>query len=304
MWIVLIAVIEIIRFYIVLTTLQQQGLFTGWLGIVLYWIVDWLFFYVVLEVLNHYLHIFPFEKWRRNSALGNWLRRRIRLTVRTLDNSPVPEHAVYAIHSHGIIATGQLLAFMMYPEDCPELGNPGPTVTATVSSQLWMFPLTSLVCRMLGARSISEFKTLVAAGRPVSINPGGAKEISLAAGDTDHSIDILERIGFLKLCYEFKRPVVPIFVIGNHTMYKIFQHPRLARIQRMFFQLVGYGLPIIALGSYGSIVPKAGASTQLLRLPTVLPENFESESEMINSYYVELQRIAKEEGKVTLNLSK
>src|SRR3989338_2587839 len=113
MWIALVACIEVLRFWVVLSALRQQSLFVGWTGFAAYAVLDWLFFYVVLAVADVYFPLFPNTNWRKNTRLGNFLRRRINMTFRSLDQEPVPKPAVFACHSHGVMATGQLLAFMM-----------------------------------------------------------------------------------------------------------------------------------------------------------------------------------------------
>ncbi len=296
MWILVVTSIELIRFCCVLGALRYQGLFEGWFGFATYLVLDQLFFFVVLEVVDHYFHIFPSEKWRQNTRLGNYLRKRINFSVQTLDNSEIPEPAFFACHSHGILATAQLLAFMMYPKSCPELGDFGAHTISMVSSQMWMFPLTSVVCRLLAARPVSELKNLVATGNSVVELPGGTTEMAISCLDTATKLHIVMRVGFLKLCYEQKRPIVPILVLGNYTMFDIVTHPILEWIQGTNSAILGYGLPILALGTYGSILPKAGASVQLLRLPTVRPDPGVSEKDFIRQYYEALSTAASERG--------
>lgn len=288
MWIALVACIEILRFWLVLSALRQQSLFVGWTGFVAYAVLDWLFFYVVLAVADAYFPLFPNTNWRKNTRLGNFLRRRVNMTFRNLDQEPVPKPAVFACHSHGVMATGQLLAFMMYPEDCPELGNAAASTTSVISSQMWMFPLTSVVCRLLGARPVSEFEALVKSGTPVVSSVGGTKEMSLTAQDTAEMIHIRKHTGFLRICYNYDRPVVPLVVLGNHTLYDILKHPLLESLQRFHSRLLGYGMPIVALGAYGTILPKSGASVQILRLPAFRKLGDETVADYTERYYKSL----------------
>lgn len=302
MWIALVACIEVLRIWLVLSALRQQALFVGWSGFVAYVILDWFFFYVVLAVADAYFPLFPNINWRKNTRLGNFLRRRIKMTFRSLDQEPVPKPAVFACHSHGVMATGQLLAFMMYPEDCPELDNAAASTTAVISSQMWMFPLTSVICRLLGARPVTEFEALVKSGTPVVSSVGGTKEMSLTVQDRPGLVHIRKHTGFLKICYAHERPVVPLVVLGNHTLYDIVKHPLLESIQRFHSRLLGYGMPIVALGAYCTILPKNGASVQVLRLPVFRRLGDEILMDYAERYYTSLVECVKREAQIDVVL--
>lgn len=279
MWILIIFLIEAIRFITVLSYIQASGHFTGILGTLTFIVVDWLFFFVALPVLWHYV---PLPRFKPGNALGEWIRGQFtQLSFDTTENAPelVPDQSyVFACHGHGVLATAQLLMFMLPPTDIPGLGGYHRRAVSTVSSQLLAMPLTSIVCRALGAVSISHFNNLVSHGQPFVLSPGGAPEISLVQFDTADTLHIHKRTGFLLQCFLKKRPIVPLLTLGNHTMYRT---PSFLRpVQWFLYKTIGYGMPMPAFGEYGSIVPQRSSRVSIVRLPTFLPaseeENFDA----------------------------
>lgn len=279
MWILLIFLIELARFIIVLSYIQASGHFTGILGTLAFGVADWLFFFVVLPVLWHYI---PLPRFKPGNALGKWIRGQFaQLSFDTSETAPelAPDQPyVFACHGHGVLATTQLLMFMLPPEDIPGLGGYHRRAISTVSSQLLAMPLTSIVCRALGAVSISHFNNLLSHGQPFVLSPGGAPEISLVQFDTANTLHIHKRTGFLLQCFLKQRPIVPLLTFGNHTMYRT---PSFLRsVQWFFYKVIGYGMPMPAFGAYNTIVPRRSSCVSVVRLPTFLPaseeENFES----------------------------
>lgn len=280
MWILLIALIELARFSGVLWFLRSAGYFTGWFGLTLFLLIDWLFFFVVLPVLFHY---FPLPRFSRGNSVGEWLRRRVRLVV----SSNAPELVrnqpyVFASHSHGVLATTELLLFMLRPLSCLGIGD-YTEITCTVSSQLFALPLTSLVCRALGGVPISQLHTLMSRSSSFLISPGGTLEISMVQFDDDKNIHIVKRTGFLHQCFLKKKPIVPLLTLGNHSMYWT---PNFLRwLQWFSYKLIGYGMPLPALGDLGTVVPLRTASVEVVRLPTFTTLNDEENFEQYKERY-------------------
>ncbi len=254
--------------------------------------MDWLFFFVALPVLFNYL---PLPRIRPGNALGKWLRKRIDLQV--ISNAPwlAPDQPyIFACHGHGVIATAQLLLFMLPPDEFPELSNYQRSITSTVSSQLYAMPITSIVCRALGAVSISRFESLIAYGRPFALSPGGATEISLVQFDDHNIMHIQKRTGFLQQCFLKKRPIVPLLTLGNHNMYRTTS--LLRPLQWISYKLIGYGMPLLSFGTYGTIVPQKCSPVRVVRLPTFLPEEEENFDAYTTRYYTALTEAADERG--------
>lgn len=280
MWILLIFLIELGRFLWVLKYLQLAGFFTGILGCVSFLIVDWLFFFVALPVLFNY---FPLARIKPGNTLGEWLRGRIDLQVKSDAPQLAPDQPyVFACHGHGVIATSQLLLFMLPPTELPGLHDYQLGITSTVSSQLYALPLTSIVCRMLGAVSITHFERLLLRSEPFALSPGGATEISLVQFDDARTLHIQKRTGFLQYCYLKKRPIVPLLTLNNHSMYRT---PGFLRSLQWFsYKLIGYGMPLPSFGTYGSIVPQQ-CQVRVARLPTFLNEGDEENFEAYTARY-------------------
>lgn len=294
MWILFISVIELLRFLLTLAQVRQStGLFGGLFGALAFMFVDWLFFFVLLPVLFHY---YPLPRLGVDNALGKWLRARVQLSVQLANPDQVAELApdqpyIFACHSHGVVATTELLVFMMRAAEFPSLSGYPLSAVCTVSSQLWMLPITSLVCRLLGGQPVSNLHNLIVAGQPAVVSPGGAQEISLVQFDTARKVHIIRNTGFLYEAYLKKRPIVPLLTLGNHSMYRT---PDLFRdVQWALFSLIGYGMPMPAFGAYGSVVPLETSSVTVLQLPTFAAEsdeeNFETYTER---YYANLASAA------------
>jgi hypothetical protein len=303
MWILIIALIEIGRIWLVIRTVQKTLFFGNdsyWTsGLIL--LADWFCLSVLSQVLNAFWPYYPSKYLRHDSWLGNWLRKKVRfLTIFYQDFTLEPNTKyIFASHSHGVLATLQLLTFMFHGND-PLWGNIPENTISTIGSELMIFPLTNLICRLLGARSISRqsLDVMLQSDKHISIIPGGAKEISLCQCNTKDDLYILRRDGFLKLAYKSKRPVVPMITMDNYSMYNIFAGP--ISLQKFTLKHLNYGFPILAFGSWGSIAP----------LPTtvksfVLPPFTAKEDELIENYiaryYDDLNRLTKTFG-VTLHL--
>lgn len=302
MWIALIALIEFLRIWLELSMFRSRGMFNGWFGAIVFLIIDWLFFHVVLEVVDNYFHIFPWDYWRKDTRIGNFLRNRVKLSFRNLDPESTPEPAVFACHSHGVIATPLLLAFMMYPKDTAEYASPAANVISTVSSQLWMLPLTSVVCRFLAARPVTQFAAYVESGASVAIAPGGTREMLLGSNDTAEVTHVVRRRGFLDVCHAQRRAVVPILTIGNYSMYDIVQNYGIEMLQWFFAYTIGYAMPIVAFGQHRTIIPKESSRVQLLALPAMRAEPDETLNQFEERYYKTLEQAAREHAKVRIRL--
>lgn len=301
MWILVILLIELTRFCFTLSQLRSSGLFIGWLGLVLFALVDWFVFFIALPALWHYL---PVMRLRPGVWLGEWLRRRINLHFDGVQYDPLAEASsvVFACHGHGVLATAQLLLFMLRPKTCPELANYTKHALPTVSSQLLAMPLTNFVCRvLLGAESIADFARLIRKRHTLAISPGGAKEITLNQFDTDTDLHIFRRAGFLRLCYENNMAIMPLLTLGNHTMFRM--PPMLRWIQWFNFKLIGYGMPLPAFGEHGTLIPLKSSRVKIISPGLFRKQLTDSETgiwetldEYILRYYSELSQAAHAHG--------
>jgi hypothetical protein len=307
MWILIIALIELGRIWTVVRMVQYTLFFgnTGYWTIALIISADWFCMSVLSRVLNVFWPYYPSTYLRRNSWLGNWLRKRIQFKHVFLQGADVLdplEKYIFASHSHGILSTAQLLTFMLYNDEFPWKSIPDNTIS-TVGSELLIFPLTNLICRLLGALSIStqSLETILLTGKNVSIVPGGAKEMSLCIRNNKDTLYILQREGFLKLAYKHKRPVVPMITMDNHTMYKIYPGP--SWLEKFTLKHLNYGFPIFALGTWGTIVPLQSAHVLNVVLPAFWAKEEETVEHYIERYYQGLRDAVKGFG-ITLNLVK
>ena len=296
MWILCIALVELARIWLVVRMVQYTLFFgnTSYWTIALIVAADWFCMSVMSQVLNAFWPYYPSDYLRRDSWLGNWLRKRIHFQSELFGGDLDPSvKYIFASHSHGILSTVQLLMFMLYTDDSVLKTIPANTVS-TIGSELMIFPLTNLICRLLGARSISpkNLEEALKSDQHVSIVPGGAKEISFSRCDTKNELHILKREGFLKLAYALKKPVVPILTLGNWCMYNVYSGP--VWLQKFCLKHLNYGFPVFALGWYGTIVPHHTAFVRNLILAPVVVKEGETEREYIDRYYDGLFKIAKE----------
>jgi hypothetical protein len=293
MWILVIALIELGRIWLVITTVQKTLFFgnDSYWSAALILIADWFCLSVLTQVLNVFWPYYPSQYLRNNSWLGNWLRKRIRFqTVFWKDHVLDPNTKyIFASHSHGVLSTLQLLTFMFHDND-PRWGNIPANTVSTIGSELMIFPLTNLICRLLGARSISNLDAMLETEQHVSIVPGGAKEMSLCQCNTKDRVYILKRTGFLKRAYKLKRPVVPMITMDNYQMYKIYAGP--VWLQEFGLKQLNYGFPIFAFGSWGTIVPLPSTVKSFVLPPFTAEEN-ESEEDYITRYYDGLRELTK-----------
>lgn len=293
MWILFITLIEVLRFAFVLSFVRDStGLFRGSLGIVGFLVVDWVFFFILLPLLFRY---YPLPRLSVGNALGKWLRARVHLRIQlsTPDQLDLVENQpyIFACHSHGVIATAQLLTFMLRATEFPSLGTYSQSTISTVSSQLWALPLTNLVCRILGARSVSSLHSLIEQGNPVVISTGGAPEISLTQYDTPNRLHILKNTGFLTECFIKKRPIVPLLTLDNYSMYHTPNVLTGFQWQSLSLRWLGYGMPIFAFGAYGTIVPLSTAKVTIVQFPAFSARNDEENFESyVDRYYDALTR--------------
>ena len=300
MWILFIAVVETLRLWLLVRAAQQSVLFgsTAWWTWCVVLFADWFCMSVLCRVLNEFWPFYPSDWMRRRWWLGPWLRARVRLQVEmekpeTKLNASEPY--IFASHSHGILSTAQMFLFMFWTPDTV-LGELPKNTISMVGSELMVFPLTNLICRLLGSTCISE-RHLAAAmleSRPLLITPGGAKEMSLVARDGKGTVHILKRTGFLRLALQNRRPVVPLLTFGNHSMYRASRGP--AWLCHFSLRQLNYGFPLFALGEWNSIVPLPDSSVKVVVLEPILPQEDELLPALVDRYYQHLVEVAQTHG--------
>jgi Diacylglycerol acyltransferase len=188
---------------------------------------------------------------------------------------------IYAVHPHGPLALGQFLGFMLSESRC----------IALVSEELMVLPVVCELLTLLGAR-VAERDVLELAlqrGESVILTPGGVREMALPckAGE----LNIKRREAFLRHAFEHKIEVVPCVMLGEHSAYTFYHSWEW--LQNANYRIFGWQGPNFALGRWNSILPKSDAKLKLSVQTPHPPNDYETESEFIRTYYEVLNTVGK-----------
>jgi hypothetical protein len=156
---------------------------------------------------------------------------------------------------------------------------------------LWV-PLFGHFASMLGCQSVERENYIyhLENGNSVSLTPGGVEEIKLVTKDSANKVHVLRATAFLRAAYSRRVPVVPMLTLGEHTCYRFY--PSIESVQNFFMKICGWPFPVLALGRWGSILPRRESSIEIVRGDAMNPQLHESVENFIEAYYLELKRIA------------
>jgi hypothetical protein len=146
---------------------------------------------------------------------STWLNHRI---FHLPPHSPDPAPTIYACYPHGVATLGLLGTFAA--PGVPYAGNEWlyKTVVAATPSIL-NIPLLGLILKAGGAVGCDRrsLERQLKEGRSVAIIPDGIPGQLACGRDLDRLDLVLEREGFLRLAWEKKYPLRPVFIAGEHA---------------------------------------------------------------------------------------
>lgn len=148
---------------------------------------------------------------------------------------PTRRGAIYAAYPHGFCPVSVMLA-TMFPGGTHSIDS-----VLGVSSNLFATPIVRELCLIFGCVSVDK-RTLThllgTQNANVVLLPGGAKEMCGLDGKT--------HLGFLKLGWDLKIDVYPIFLCGEDRVFHVFDiFPKLRKLTTSW---IGYPLPSPFIG--------------------------------------------------------
>jgi len=200
---------------------------------------------------------------------------------------------IFAFHSHGQIAIGQMHAFVFGKAE----GKLKEFVDCTipyVSRAFFKIPVVKQFVMMLGCRDVSgenlnkhvkNEKT-----KHIALTVGGAREIMYSPKSKSNGLlTIVRRKAFLRLAYRNKISVVPILVDEKEASYNtLFQG---TKFQMYMLNLISYPFPSMMYSNM-ILLPKRNNLTDIFVGREVIPLNRETEEEYISRYYEHLVMLA------------
>lgn len=149
-----------------------------------------------------------------------------------------------------------------------------PPTTTLLAPQCFRVPFVRHVWWWLGFRPATRanMASLLAAGAPVAVCPGGIREVALLAPGRE-TIYLRTRLGFVRQALAAGAPLVPAFAFGQTSMFKwsnpLFPLPRAVR--DALARAVGFMPLWIHDGSFLPFPVRSARVTVVLGAPIPLP---------------------------------
>lgn len=151
---------------------------------------------------------------------------------------------MFAVHPHGLFTMSGPVGFGLHGGRTDGM----PKLYIGVSSMVFFFPILRELFLWMGAVDVGRktVEIMLDRGNFVGLAPGGVREMILSKPG---SLDLfLGHEGFLKIAYEKKVPIAPVFARGENDVFFTFTTPVLSKLRSACVSIFGYPLPSFFIG--------------------------------------------------------
>lgn len=161
------------------------------------------------------------------------------------DDNAGGKQCIFGIHPHGIYPVTAV--WLWHSHQWGRVMGCARDVSVHAASILFQIPglrdvSMAFGCRVVTRRSID---TSLAQGNSTAIIPGGQAELILNAHSNKRLRLVAYHKGFVRVAVDNQKPLVPIFVFGEHN---VLDNIHMPKMQSYFLKRFGWGYPVLPMG--------------------------------------------------------
>ncbi len=212
-------------------------------------------------------------------------------TKNTIRRAKTP--LIYASHPHGLMALQTVLTFAMINKEIED-----KEIYVGVHKLVFYVPFLREWCLWFGGFDISKENVkhmLLTKKKSISIVPGGVHEILTIKNkhddydiDGDDSMVYKKHTGFLRIAYENKIGVVPVYNDGENDIFYVWTINN--NLRKLCIKSFGYPFPSFFIGPF-----RVPLTTYIMK--PIFPADYKSEKEFIRGYYDKIDKYANKSNK-------
>jgi 1-acyl-sn-glycerol-3-phosphate acyltransferase len=176
---------------------------------------------------------------------------------------------IYACVPHGLMTVGTILTFVLNFQQ--------PPVRCAIHRLLFLFPILRDVVLWLGCfdaskENVVRMLTTKNQGQSIAIVPGGVWEMMTCLTESERPV----HRGFLRIAFEHKVPVVPVYMHGEEDLFWVWDVLRSMR--KKLISTIGYPFPSVFFG------PLPRRLTAIMAPQAVNPTEYKTQEEFFSAY--------------------